>query len=256
MSLWKYMDKGVYPSETMKTTTCLFCNKPLKVNESSMYGMGRSSKKHKVSVCEFCGWWVAIKQIATVIRDGPAYSVNTYGAAAILKNIDVSNISTPIEEVRQYLTAKYNDRFNVNPKLMEETVASVFRDLGYKTCVTPYRKDNGIDIFLERNDERIGVQVKRTKNSIEAEQIRALTGALVYNKVTKGIFLTTSKFRSGAEETVQVYKNEGYSIDLYNADKLFEILSITNQVETDINIDDCLQSVVKVDMNRNWFLER
>ena len=62
----------------------------------------------------------------------------------------------------RYLTAKYEERFIINPRLFEETVASVFKSIGYFTRVTAYQNDGGIDIILDGNDNKvIGVQVKR-----------------------------------------------------------------------------------------------
>jgi len=54
------------------------------------------------------------------------------------------------------------------------TVASVFRDCGFHARVTSYSGDGGIEVILERGDETIGVQVKRYKSAIDAEQIRSL----------------------------------------------------------------------------------
>jgi restriction system protein len=54
--------------------------------------------------------------------------------------------------------------------MFEETVASVFRSLGYDATVTAYSGDGGIDVILHKGEERIGVQVKRYRNSISVEQ--------------------------------------------------------------------------------------
>jgi len=41
----------------------------------------------------------------------------------------------------------------VNPRVFEETVASVFRDLGYHTRITGYSHDDGIDVVMDGPDD-------------------------------------------------------------------------------------------------------
>ena len=101
---------------------------------------------------------------------------------ALSRNLNLSDLTLPIQEVRDFLTANFESRFTVHPRLFEETVASVFRDLGYEVIVTGYSTDDGIDVILERGGETIGVQVKRWKNSIKVGQIRELVGIAAYLK--------------------------------------------------------------------------
>ena len=101
--------------------------------------------------------------------------------------------------------AKSNARFTIQPRLFEETVASVFRTLGYRAVVTSYSGDDGIDVILENDSGTfLGVQVKRYQDRIKVSQIRELLGALVINGMTRGIFITTSDFQSGAPRSVEL----------------------------------------------------
>lgn len=93
-----------------------------------------------------------------------------------------------------------------------------------RATVTSYSNDGGIDAFLMKDDETIGVQVKRYGKQIEVEQIRALAGALVLKGLTKGIFVTTSTFRSGAKKAIGEYKYRGYKIELIDADRFLSML--------------------------------
>ena len=141
--------------------------------------------------------------------------------------MDLNDISQPLDEIRRYLLAKYDARFLIYPHIFEDTVASVFRDVGYDTFVTARTGDDGIDVILHGpNRERIGVQVKRWKNAIKAEQIRALAGALILGRYTKGVFVTTSRFQPGAEDTTRRFKMLGIPIELLDAHKFFDVLKI------------------------------
>ncbi|HEY0349554.1 MAG TPA: restriction endonuclease, partial [Pyrinomonadaceae bacterium] len=124
------------------------------------------------------------------------------GSAGVLCVLNHNADSVSVDEIRAYLSARFGERFGVNPRRFEEVVASVYKDLGYQTLLTSYRGDNGIDVFLEKDGDIIGVQVKRTALAIEAEQIRALTGSLVLRGITRGCFVTTSRFRSGAKSAL------------------------------------------------------
>ena len=176
------------------TWRCPFCRLPLsRLHKSDdlecpMQGFIPTEvwreRTEELLLCEICGWWrfeerfeEAFMRIESVVR----------AAAASLREIDLSDISIPTQQVRDYLCARYEKRFDVNPRLFEQTVASVFRDLGYKAQVTGYRNDGGIDVILYKHNKQVGVQVKRYRARIEVEQIRSLAGALILSGITKGI---------------------------------------------------------------------
>ena len=149
-----------------------------------------------IRVCPDCGWWITFRETVT---SGPKATVTTYGGVGALKVLDLSDIQTPLNEIRQYLTAHYDDRFSANPRLFKETVASVFGNLAYRPRATAYSGDDGVDVIFDGSkNDTIGVQVKRYRGKIGVAQIRELTGALLINGHTRGIFVTTSDFESGA----------------------------------------------------------
>jgi len=180
-----------------------------------------------IDVCPACGWWKA-QRIAEWIN--PAENCfDLYQGTAALKNLDVADIEAPLDEIRDYLTARYDQRFEVAPKKFEEVVASVFKGLGYDAIVTGHSGDGGIDVILGSGSSRIGVQVKRYKGSIEVEQIRSLVGALVLDGMTRGIFVTTSRFQSGADSTAERYLKSGYRVELYDAQRFYDALQIAQR---------------------------
>jgi restriction system protein len=196
-------------------------------NSSSRRALERNLKR--LFVCPVCGWWKA--EARQEIDDWVhlrGHSV-VYGAAASLRELDLSDISTPINDVRSYLAAKYENRFILHPRLFEETVASVFGNLGYTAEATAYSGDDGIDVILKRADETIGIQVKRYRGSVEVEQIRSLAGALLLNGLTRGIFVTTSNFQRGGKTTTEKYAARGYEIELLDAERFYDALKIAQR---------------------------
>ena len=70
---------------------------------------------------------------------------------------------------------------------------------------TPTSHDNGVDGIIPEDAlglDKIYIQAKRyTDNPVSKPEIHKFIGALDEQKATKGVFITTSKFTSGAVET-------------------------------------------------------
>lgn len=92
--------------------------------------------------------------------------------------------------------------------------------------MTAYHADGGIDAYLDGNSGLVGVQVKRTKNPIEIEQVNSLTGALLVNDCTSGVFVTTSRFRRGAKNVASKARARGLPIELYDGSRLLQALEV------------------------------
>jgi restriction system protein len=74
--------------------------------------------------------------------------------------LDLSDISLPLYEVRKYLCIKGDSIFDVHPRKLEDIVCSVFKDIGWNARATAYSGDRGIDVILDGPDgTTIGIQV-------------------------------------------------------------------------------------------------
>lgn len=178
-------------------------------------------------VCDGCGWWVLVKQVLLSAKARQIWDL-TYGTCGRLRNLDIAEISTPANEVRNYLRARYNSRFDVHPRKFEEVVASVFNNFGYDTKLTSYSNDGGIDVILSGPDhQKIGVQVKRHRGRIAVEQIRSFLGALIVNDCVRGYFVTTSIYQSGARTLANTCKEYHRPISLINSELFFEMLQVS-----------------------------
>lgn len=181
-------------------------------------------------ICPACGWWRIIKHCMIAAEEWQIWNMH-FGCTSTIRNLDLTDISIPIEEVNAYLTAKYDDRFIVSPRKFEDVVAAVFRNLGYYASATAYSKDGGIDVIMEgTNDTQIGVQVKRYKNSIKAEQIRSLAGALILGNYTKGMFVTTSTFQKSAITTAEDVSYKTMPVELIDGKDFYSKLRISQQL--------------------------
>ncbi len=220
---------------------CIFCSTALRrdadaeaqKNTSLVRAHAEGTRSAIIGICPACGWWKLT--LITIMRSRFAprenglldedWGIDTWGAE--LRQLTVPNIEDGLAEVRMYLTARFGARHHVHPKVFEDVVASVFHDHGYDASVTAYSGDGGIDVVLNApNGDLIGVQVKRYRGSIEAEQIRAFAGALVLGGYTRGIFVTTSRFRSGAISAANVSMQRGYPIELIDAEGFYGQLKL------------------------------
>ena len=222
---------GMQALETLGGMNCIYCTSPMflldrRPDYENAWPRTTGTLLH---VCNICGWWV--------ITDHEGYHHGYEGnlwvrrSAAVLKKLDPSDISIARKELSLYLVAKFGDRFKIDPKRYEDVVAGVFADFGYRVRTTSYSGDKGIDIFILDGDgnDTVGVQVKRYKNKIEAEQIRSFAGALILNGVTEGVFVTTSSYSSGSTKTAAEYISRGLNISLYDSDRFYDRLKITRR---------------------------
>jgi restriction system protein len=232
----------------VESTVCIFCDIELKrwFSKSHFrtgyttgvppYEDGIPWVDRDVNVCEQCGWWT-VKELKHITY-GYTHHESRFGATAGLKNLDLSDQSIPLSEIRGYLHRQYSGRYEVDPWRFEHVVADVYANLGYRTRVTSRSKDGGIDIVLDGPaDSTIGVQVKRYKGRIAVDQIRAFTGALVASGLTHGIFVTTSTFTKSAEKLAADLDLRGIGIELLDHRRFFEALEI-GQRNTFDHLDD------------------
>jgi restriction system protein len=239
--IWRYDDRARHTPVVNTLDGCIFCgdrkydffipSEQLTFDEARgrfWFPFKEQTKALKVEVlvCPTCGWWIVYRVEHSHL--GCDIRIEEWAAAGALRNLSLTDISTPIDEIQQYLVARYNDRHIVHPRIYEEVVGSVFHSLGYDSCVTAYSGDGGIDVmvFNRSDDEQIGIQVKRRNGKIQAGQIRELAGALVLNDLTRGIFITTTDYTKGAESTARKYGERNLPIELWNADRFFDALKL------------------------------
>lgn len=244
MAIWIYAaeerDRDRIAKE-VQSSACIYCAVPLntlRCDETSKEGptwRHQVAYSKSVRCCPVCGWWyVRVHQTGsddpTIYPGFPYRHEKTHGASGVLRNLDLSDQSLPLYEIRQYLAARYNERLLMTPAKFEDVVASVYRDLGYDVEVTGRSGDGGIDVVLRGSQgHAIGVQVKRYKGKIEAEQIRAFTGALCIKGLLRGIFVTTSQFTRGALDTAVKAATVNYTIELVDADRFYAQLGLAQR---------------------------
>lgn len=181
-------------------------------------------RKVCLHICPACGWWLAEDRAVLPAKRWQHWAV-TLASAPVLEELALDDIDAPLQQVRRYLVRKFESRLSMHPRLLELTVASVLGDFGYSAYATAYSNDGGVDVILEDNSgSRIGVQVKRKKDAVQVEQIRAFLGALVLGGYTRGVYVSTSRFSRGAREAVRHSTQTAIPIELIDAGRFFDML--------------------------------
>lgn len=118
-----------------------------------------------------------------------------------LISVDLETINV---ELIAYLAKHPKMMREMNPRKFEELLASIYKNLGYKTKLTPASKDGGFDILAAHRDD-VGqtlsiIEGKRysADNKVGVEIVRGLYGVLEAKRATRGIVATTSFFTKGA----------------------------------------------------------
>lgn len=253
MGIWTYDCAARHPTSVWCDDHCAFCDASLLLvdRETCKSALGVHEATETLHACPLCGWWRLQREALLDDRhmfgrlaqprlekhprgrrtedEFPTMTRLLRGAAGSLRNLALTDVSVPLEDVRAYLTGRYEQRFGLPPSVLEETVASVFANVGYSVQVTGKSGDDGIDVVLSKGEEVIGVQVKRYSARIQVDQIRAFAGALMVNGLTKGVFVTTSDFTRGAPRTVSKLAERGYRIELYDAVRFLDALKISQR---------------------------
>jgi restriction system protein len=247
--VWDYAEAGrLVTLDTAGVTECIYCCAPmLRLGpERFEAAVGEAVMLAQPALCLACGWWNVYRVHQNYIARTAGVAEGYSGTIGSLKELDLTDISVPLSEVRQYLLARQEGLYSVHPRVFEEVVCSVFKDAGWQARVTAYAGDDGIDVVLDGPDgATVGVQVKRygKHRKVEAEQIRSFAGALLLDGKTRGVFVTTSEFRKGAHQAAAKYATIGYPIELVNASGFLEALGVA-QIKTFVLDNDRINKYV------------
>ena len=97
----------------------------------------------------------------------------------------------------------------------EKLVASLFRDKGYRTRLTPFY-DYGADVIADGNGECIAIQVKHSSGrDIGNKGVQQAVAALKYYNATRAMVVTNRCFTQSA---INLAKANG--VDLWDRDRL------------------------------------
>ena len=150
-----------------------------------------------------CGWW-DIQRLGVlgpdtaVDADGYewAHAANWY-RHGILRSFSSSDTNVPTAALRRALVDHPRLVHSLDPRKMEELVASVMSDFiaGCEVSHCGRTADGGVDLVLIHSDSTIAVQVKRRLRPDRVESVSAVREFLAAVKLqgmTGGVYVTTA----------------------------------------------------------------
>jgi len=89
----------------------------------------------------------------------------------------------------------------LSPQEFEQHVGHLFEALGYEVTLTPKSNDEGVDIYLKKDNRGAIVQCKRyTTAKVSRPAIQQLFGVLRHKRANEAFFVTTGEFSRQARE--------------------------------------------------------
>lgn len=152
-----------------------------------------------------------------------------------------------IDDLKKYLLNKI---LNNKSRFFENLILELFKKMGYayenRAELTNKGADGGIDGIIYEDElglSKIYTQAKRYQegSNIGSKEIDSFAGALLRNKVDKGIFVTTSDFTHSAIEFAKEHKK----IILVNGDKL---LSLMIKFKIGVSVKETYE-ILEIDQN-------
>lgn len=133
--MWEYEKaKRLLTIESVYSDNCIFCETPLLNIPAESFEAGIKRLFVQLSICPHCGWWSVFRVHQNEYERTAGIAESYSGTIGCLKELDLKDISAPLDEVRQYLIAKKESVFDAHPKLFEDVVCSMFKDLGRHIC--------------------------------------------------------------------------------------------------------------------------
>lgn len=120
------------------------------------------------------------------------------------------------EEATEAVRDELHERLlATDPTTFERVVLDLLESMGYtrnfgRTMHTGGPGDGGIDGFIEMDRlglDRIYMQAKRYKDSVNHERIHQFAGAMQVNSASRGVFVTTGHYTEGARKVAQSLRN-------------------------------------------------
>ncbi len=120
-----------------------------------------------------------------------------------------------IDIVKALESAMPNRFQDFPPSDFEDFISQLFKDNGYQVEQTSYSGDFGADLIIEKDEERIAVQVKRyaKDNKVGVRDINQIIGAKDYYKCKKARIITTSSFSKPGKELSLTTQTDAWDWD-------------------------------------------
>lgn len=112
----------------------------------------------------------------------------------------VSNRNEILNQLTVFNSQSIEKMIQQTPYEFENSVANIYKELGYKVRVTSQSNDKGKDIIMFKDGKKYLVECKKysSANLVNRPELQKFMAAIYEEKAVKGYFVTTSDFTSSA----------------------------------------------------------
>ena len=111
----------------------------------------------------------------------------------------------------------------------EEYLVNLFKILGYTAVQTSLSGDQGADLILSKDDEKIVVQAKKYDGKVSNKAVQEIAAAKNYYDADKAMLVTNSSFTKSAIELA--FSND---VELWDGRKLKSVIKRMNSIEVKV----------------------
>jgi HJR/Mrr/RecB family endonuclease len=111
---------------------------------------------------------------------------------------DSFKVENKFETKENTITIEYIDQ--MTGEEFEKFIGDYFKKIGYKATVTPLAGDFGVDIIVENELVKIGVQAKRYSDRVTNSAIQEIVAGIKHYNLDKGMVITNNYFTRAAKE--------------------------------------------------------
>ena len=144
----------------------------------------------------------AIPVVALILFVGSAFAIPglAFGEAAAFAAIACAlwfvGARRRITELHRW--GAVSNFYTLSPEDFERHVAATYAALGYKVSLTRRIGDQGIDVLAERSQERIGIQCKRTTETVSNSAVQEAYAGKAHYRCTSGAVVSLGGFTAPA----------------------------------------------------------
>jgi len=131
------------------------------------------------------------------------------------------------EELSSPRGERIGDFSTLSGREFEVYIKNLFELLNYTVIRTKLSGDQGADLILSKNNEKIAVQIKKYNEDVSNKAIQEVVAAKTYYRSDRGMVVTNSSFTKGAVELALANQ-----VELWDGKKLELIVNDLNKNKT------------------------
>jgi hypothetical protein len=128
----------------------------------------------------------------------------------------------------------------------EKYVGRLFQEFDFSTTVTKQSGDFGCDVILEKNGDRIAVQVKRSTSTVSLKAVQEIVASLKKYDARIGVVITNAKFSKSAKQLAK-----SNDVVMINGNALLRLIDLSKMEKSRRKFSSCQKQIRITDSKLN-----